>query len=107
VNVAGTQKALRAKALVLRATCDQACALTASASLSVPGASKTYRLKSVKRSLTAGKRVTLRLKIGAKTLRAVKRALARRKTVRATVRLSARDADGDLRRSTHRIRIKR
>jgi hypothetical protein len=107
VTAASTQSALRAKAIVLRASCDEACTLTASARLSVPGASKTYSIKSVKRSLAANKRVTLKLKLSAKTIRAAKRALARRKNVRATVSLRARGAGGGQRKSTLRIRVKR
>jgi hypothetical protein len=105
VSAASTQKALKAKAIMLRASCDQACSLNASARLSVPGASKTYKARSVKRSLAAGKSVTLKLKLSAKTIRAAKAALRRHKKVRATVNLTALGPGGST-RSTKRISIK-
>jgi hypothetical protein len=94
VGAASTQRALKAKAILVRATCDQACSVTASGTLTVPGASKAYRLRSVKRSLTAGKRVTLRLKLSTKVIRTARRALRKRKRVRATVRLTAQNSSG-------------
>jgi hypothetical protein len=105
VSTASVQKALRAKAIVVRVTCDQACALTASTRLSVPGASKTFRLKSLKRSLLANRRATLKVKLSTKVIRAARRALAKRKTVRATVDLRTSNSGG-LSKSTKRIRIK-
>jgi hypothetical protein len=91
---ASTQKALKAKAISLRATCDQACTLTASGTLTIPGASKTYRLKSVRRSLSAGKRVTLKLRLSTKVIRTARRALRSRKRIRARVRLVAQNSNG-------------
>jgi hypothetical protein len=91
---ASTQRGLRAKAILVRAACDQACTVTASGSLTIPGASKTYRLRSVKRSLAAGKRVSLRLKLSSKVIRTARRALRKRKRVRATVRLTAQNSSG-------------
>jgi hypothetical protein len=89
-----SQKALRKKAVIISATCDQTCALTASGSLSIPGASKTYRLRSVKRSLSAGKKVTLKLKLSKKVIRTAKRALRKHKRIRATIRLTAKNSAG-------------
>jgi hypothetical protein len=105
VNAQSTQKALRAKAITVRVMCDKACTMNASGRLSVPGASKTYRARSVKRSLTANKRVTLKLKLSTKTIRAAKRALKKKKKVRATIDLRATSAAGGSTKSTKRIRI--
>jgi len=94
VGGSSSQKALRKKAIIVTATCDQACTLTASGSLSIPGASKTYRLRSVKRSLAAGKRVTLKLKLSSKVIKTAKRALRKHKRIRATIRLTAKNSAG-------------
>lgn len=105
VSAQSTQKALRAKALVVRARCDQACTMNASGRLTVPGASKTYRARSVKRTLTANQRVTLKLKLSTKTIRAAKRALKKKKRVRAVIDLRAANTAGGQTKSTKRIRI--
>ena len=105
-SASSTQR-LRSKTLVLRASCDQACTLTASARITIPGASKSYRLKSLKRSLGAGKRVTLRFKLAGKVYKAAKRALAKRKRVSATVNLIAKNPAGGQRTSRHVIRFRR
>jgi hypothetical protein len=89
-----SQKALRKKAIIVTATCDQACTLTASGRLSIPGVSKSYRLRSIKRSLTAGKKVTLKLKLSKKVIQTAKRALRKHKRIRATVRLTAKNSAG-------------
>jgi hypothetical protein len=94
VTGSSSQKALRKKAIIVTATCDQACTLAASGSLSIPGASKTYRLRSVKRSLAAGKRVTLKLKLSSKVIKTAKRALRKHKRIRATIRLTAKNSAG-------------
>jgi hypothetical protein len=105
VTAQSSQKALRTKALVVKAMCDQACTMSASGRLTVPGASKTYKARTVKRSLTANKRVTLRLKLSTKTIRAAKRALKKKKKVRATIDLKATNSAGGQTKSTKKIRI--
>jgi hypothetical protein len=103
---ASTVQRLRNKVIVLLVSCDQACSLSASGRISIRGTSKTYKLRSLKKSLAAGKRVTLRFKLSAKIFRAAKRALAKHKRVSATVNLIAKNAAGR-RASRHVIRLRR
>ena len=106
VNASSTQK-VRSKALMLRAGCDQACTLTASARVTVPGASKVFRLRSVTRSLAANKRVTLKLKLSGKTLRAIKSGLKKGKRISARVTLTAKTTAGGSGTSRKSILLRR
>jgi hypothetical protein len=78
----------------LFASCDDSCRVTATASVSIRGASKTYRTGNVKRELVAGKKQKLRLKFSKRSLNAVRRALARRKRLTARARVVARSQGG-------------
>ena len=89
---AGIQHVLANKAIIVVGSCNAPCTLKASATVSLPGASRALKLRSVSRSAGSGKQVTLRLKLSGKTLRAVRRALRRGKKVTATVTVIATDA---------------
>lgn len=88
-------------------TCDEPCTVTASASLSVPKASKNFKLKKVKRTLAANKRTKITLKISKRTAKAAKRALRKGKRVTATVNLIATDAAGNATKAKRKIKVKR
>ena len=75
-------------AVVVIASCDERCTFAARATLQV--GSRTVRLSTVRRSAAADAAATLTLRVPASARRLVRRA----KHVRATVRLTARDADG-------------
>jgi hypothetical protein len=98
------RQSIRAGAISFTAQCDEACSLEASASVSVPTASKVFRLREVKRSLPAGKRATLKLKLSKKAVRAAKRAIRKRKRVIATVK--ARVANSARNASTARLKVR-
>lgn len=102
-----TQKALKKRILFVFATCDEPCTVSASASLSVPKASKTFKLKKVKRTLAANKRTKITLKISKKAAKAAKRALKKGKRVTATVNLTATDAAGNATKGKRKIKLKR
>ena len=74
--------------------CVAACSLKATATVSLPGASKALKLRGITRSASSGKVVTLRMKLSKKTMRAVRRALRHGKKVSATVTVIATDAGG-------------
>jgi plastocyanin len=97
----------RVAKLFVRASMNEAGTLTATGTVSVPGAAKVYRFKPSTRMVSANQSIRLRLRLGKKPLRAVKRALRRGKRLKAKIALTARDMTGHetVRRQT--IRLKR
>ena len=98
------------KELVIDVTCPQeACTAAASGSLTVPkvSASKRYKLKKVSKSLKAGEKGKLKLKLSKKVRNKAKRALRKRKKVSAKVTVSATDAAGNVTSKTLKIKLKR
>ena len=83
-----------------------ACTLKATATVSLPGASKSLKLRGVSRKAASGKVVTLRIKLNKKTMRAVRRALRRGKKVMATVTVIATDTSGAT-SAKRKIRLKK
>jgi hypothetical protein len=81
---------------------------SASGSVSVPGASKIYRLKAIQNRLVArGTKATLKLKVPKKAQKAIKQALRRGKGVKANIRLTARDGAGNLTTGKRTVELKR
>ncbi|MEX0993426.1 MAG: hypothetical protein WDZ37_05455 [Solirubrobacterales bacterium] len=110
VTAKKTQKALKQKGLIIDVTCPQeACTATVAGTLTVPKVStaKNYKLKQVSKSLTAGRKVAIKLKFTKKVIKAVRRALRARKKVRAKVTVSARDAAGNSSSTSLKIKIKK
>jgi CSLREA domain-containing protein len=92
---ASSKQRLAGGSLVLKLKADEPSTATVSATINVPGASKTYKLKSVKKDLVAGKTLTVKLKISKSLREKVRKALARRRTVKATLKVSVADAAGN------------
>jgi hypothetical protein len=94
--------------LSLRASMNERGTLAASATVTVTGgsAAKRYSFKGVTRTVTANKKVGLRLKLSAAALGSVKRALTHGQHLRARVRVTAVDASGNSRKKTVFIRLK-
>ena len=102
-----TQKAGKTVSVVVSATTEDLYA-SASGTVSVPGASKVYRLKSIaNRFVARGTRATLKLKVPKAALKAIKRALRGRKKVKASIKLTARDGAGNLTTGKRTIKLKR
>jgi glucose/arabinose dehydrogenase len=107
------QRALRRGYVRVSAGCDEQCKVTASAKLNLSGRTKSakavgpLRVRSVKRTLAANARVSLRLPIPSSTRKAVRRALAARRAAFVTVTVAAADAAGNRRTSKVRVRIVR
>jgi hypothetical protein len=74
--------------------------------VNVPGASKVYRFKSVKRSVGANKPTKIRLKLASKSLRPVKRALKRKKRLKARITVTARDAAANASKKQTTIKLR-
>jgi hypothetical protein len=104
---ARTQKVLKQRGVIVRASCAAPCTLTASATVSLAGASRSLKLRGIVRQAASGKQVRLRLALSSKTLRSIRRALRRGVKLTAKVTVVATDAAGNSSKSTRRIRLKR
>jgi hypothetical protein len=104
LKVAKRQKASR---LVVRATLIAPGTLTVGATVSVPNASKVYKLKSVSVAATAGKAVTLVLKLPKKALRAARKAIKRHRKATARLTITATNAGGVKKTEKRSITLKR
>ena len=103
---ARTQHLLGKRTIEVHGGCLSACTLKATATVSLPGASKSLKLRGVSVKAASGKVVTLRIKLSKKSMRAVRRALRRGKKVIATVTVIATDASGAS-SAKRKIRLKR
>lgn len=93
--------------LVLKLTSDEAGSATASATVTVPGTSKSYKLKSVKKSVTAGKSATFKLKLSKSLRRKVTKALKRGRAVKAKAKIAVTDAAGNKASFSKTVKAKR
>ena len=92
--------------LFVRARMSEAGTLTARATVSVAGASKIYRFKTVSRSAAANVSKKLSLKLAKKRLKAVKRALKKGKRLKAKVTVTATDKARNKKAQKATIRLK-
>jgi peptidoglycan/xylan/chitin deacetylase (PgdA/CDA1 family) len=92
--------------LFVRAAMVEPGTLSASATVSVPGAARVFKFKRASRKATAGKSVKLRLKISKKGLRSAKRAMRRGKRLRAKIRVTAKDRAGNSRTAKRTVRLR-
>jgi hypothetical protein len=81
--------------------------LTAAATVRVPGASKTYRFKSVSKAAQAGVTQNLRLKLAKRAKKVVVKALKHRKKVRVKVTITAKDKAGNVATETRTVKLRR
>jgi plastocyanin len=97
----------RVAKLFVRASMNEAGTLTATGTVSVPGAAKVFRFKPSSRMVSANQSVKLRLRLAKRSLRAVNRALRHGRRLKARISVTARDMTGHqtVRRQT--IRLKR
>jgi len=102
---AKTQRAGSSVAVTVK--CNEACVVNATGTVSVPGAAKVFKLGKAKRSIRAGGRAKLKLKVSKKARRAIRRALRRKRKVRATIKLRIADGAGNVTRPSRKIRLKR
>lgn len=102
-----TQKLGKSVGVVLSALTEDVT-VSATGTVSVPKASRVYRLGAVRNvAIARGAKKTLRLKISKKARTAIARALKAKKRVKATIRISARDASGNVATAKRTIRLKR
>jgi hypothetical protein len=92
--------------LFVTARMSEAGTLTARATVSVAGASKLYRFKTVSRSVAGNEFAKLRLRLDKKKLKAVKRALKKGKRLKAKITVTATDKAHNKRSQKAIIRLK-
>jgi hypothetical protein len=92
--------------LFVRARMSEAGTLTARATVSVAGASKIYRFKTVSRAAAANVSKKLSLRLAKKRLKAVKRALKKGKRLKAKVTVTATDKARNKKAQKATIRLK-
>jgi hypothetical protein len=87
----------------------EACTASASGTLTVPkvSASKRYNLKQVSKSLKAGEKGTLKLKLSKSVRNKAKRALRKHKKVSAKISVTATDAAGNKSSQTLKVKLKK
>jgi glucose/arabinose dehydrogenase len=97
LHFVGRQRVLRNDGVIGYVRSAEAGSVRALATVSLPGASRVFRLRGARRrSIAAGKRYRLKLRLRAGGRRAIARALARHRRVRIRVTIRTRDLVGNL-----------
>ena len=100
------QDVLARRAVLVTVAVNEAAAVSAKGTVSVPGQSKVFRLRKASRDLKAGAKATLKLKLPKQASRAFRRALARRVKLTARLTISAKDAAGNTRSAKRKVTLK-
>jgi plastocyanin len=107
LSIRSTQRILRHRALIVSVRVDEQSTVTAKARITVSGASRVLKLRTVKRRLDAGERKKLNLRLSRKTRAAVTSALSRRSRLKAKLTVSAKDAAGNTRTRKRSLTVKK
>jgi glucose/arabinose dehydrogenase len=99
------QHVLRTHSIRVAAVANEIVTFTGTATVKVPGKAATLRFRRATRRASAGRRVTLVLKLNKKTLRRLRRAMRHHHTRIARVTVTARDAAGNARTKRVTIRL--
>jgi hypothetical protein len=102
VSLAGVRTALKKRRLLVRVRCSEACRASVGTRLL-----KVKTLSTRHRSLTAGHRVTVKLKLSKKVVRKLRRRVSRHRFVRIGVTVRATDAAGNTRVVHRHGRVKK
>jgi plastocyanin len=101
------QKALRRRAVFVRARVSEASLVVARAWVRVPRTGRTFRAKTASRQLAAGTTSKLGLTLSRRTLTAFRRALRRHTRLTARITVTARDPAGNRTSAKRRVKLKR
>lgn len=101
------QNVVAKRAVFVTVKSDENGTATGKGTLSVPGASRVFKLKSATKSVTAGRKAKFKLRLSRKGLRAAKRSLRRGKRVRAKTTVAISDAAGNIGTAKRTVRAKR
>jgi hypothetical protein len=99
-----SQNVLTQKGLVASIKSNIGGSLTATGTVSVPSGAKVVRFKTAKKTLRAGKKTTVKLKLSKSGLTAISNALARGKKLKAKLTLVVKDAGGG--KSTKKVTVR-
>jgi hypothetical protein len=102
-----TQRVLRQRGVIAYATSNIAAGVVARATITIPGASKVYRLRPARRQLGAGATTKLKLALSRRGLKAIRPALTHRASLKATLTLTVTDPSGGTASRKLSIRLKR
>jgi glucose/arabinose dehydrogenase len=102
---AAKQRLGRLRSVYLSVSCDESCAVTASAKLSVPGAKHAFKIAPTGRALGARKAVRLQEQLGRRAADEARRAAGRGARVLVFLRVVARDAAGNQSVATRTVRV--
>jgi hypothetical protein len=112
LSIRRSQRVGKQKGVLLTARCPlESCKLVARGKVTVPGAgkaraSKRFKLRSVRRSLAAGVKKTIKVRVARKLLGRVRRSLRRHRKLKARITVTVKDAAGNIavKRRTVRLR---
>jgi hypothetical protein len=106
--VGGDKKQDGFKKILVTASCDSACSVTANGTIKLPAAAgkATLKLKPASADLAAGATTTLKLKLKGKTRRLTKAALDAGQKAKATISATASGAAGDSASATLKVKLK-
>jgi subtilisin-like proprotein convertase family protein len=102
VSITGRQRVLRSKAVALAATSVADGRLSAAGTIALPRKASA-RLKPTTAAVSAGQRVTLKLRLSRRALKAVRQAFKTRRLLTARLRVTATDLAGG--RATKAVRV--
>ena len=111
-KLSGSRSQKLAPTVLVRVVCpDETCRITARATVHVPrvGAAraKAYALKTVIRTIVAGRSANIRLKLPRAARRAIARALKARRPVSARMKITVADTNGNTKTLTRQIKLRR
>jgi hypothetical protein len=101
------QKVLRQRSVFVLVRVNEASRVVVRGTISVPGAAKTVRAKSVSKQVAAGKTTRFGLTFSAPKVKTFRRALRKRQSLTARITVSAKDASGNTSSAKRRIKLNR
>jgi hypothetical protein len=101
-----SQRVLRQRGVVIFVESDRAGTFVARATVAVPGASRVLKFRKLRKTVAAGVRTKLRLRLSGSARLAIRRALALRTRLTARVTVTARDRAGTSSSAKRRIRLR-
>ena len=107
LSFAGAGKTQDVDKLGLTVLLDEIADVTVTGSVSVPGASKVYRIKNVTKRVAAGKRTRIGLKLSKKARKAIKKALKNGQKLKAKLNITAKDLAGQRTVKRASVKLKR
>jgi spore coat-associated protein N len=93
--------------LSFTSSCDQACTILGTGTISLPGAAKVHKLKPVRVTLTKAGKTKIVFKIDKKTLKLIKKALAKHQNLTAKVKITATSKSGHSISASRTLKLKK